>query len=233
MNILIIEDDIYLAQRLKNVFEKKVITNRIKIITSYIDFTYEMPLIHSYDIILTDIILWENEEKTWMNIIECIRDKNINTPIVVMSSFHDMQYIEKAFDLWANDYITKPFRLQELEIRVLKWFKTFCFHTISINKNILQYHELVYNFDTNIFKYNGEKLDLTKKAKFILFVLLLNFERLVTESALKEKIWWDNCITKDRNLRVNILRLKWMLHEYWIDQWIVNARWEWYILQKP
>jgi len=57
MNILIIEDDIYLSQNIKKVFEKKVLSNRIKILDSYLGFINEVAIIESYDLILIDILL--------------------------------------------------------------------------------------------------------------------------------------------------------------------------------
>ena len=57
-------------------------------------------------------------------------------------------------------------------------------------------------------------------------------EVLLKETYLNEKIWWDISSIIDRNLRVNILRLKNMLKPYDLDMRIQNVRWEWYILKK-
>jgi hypothetical protein len=57
MNILIIEDDIFLAEKIADVFKSKIIVNRVRIMHSYKDFLYHTPLISSYDIIITDIKL--------------------------------------------------------------------------------------------------------------------------------------------------------------------------------
>jgi response regulator of citrate/malate metabolism len=57
VNILIIEDDLFLARNIKKIFEKKIITNRIKIISDYKQFARELSVINSYDIILVDIFL--------------------------------------------------------------------------------------------------------------------------------------------------------------------------------
>jgi response regulator of citrate/malate metabolism len=57
VNILIIEDDLLLARNIAKIFEKKVVTNRIKIISNYAQFALELSIINSYDIILVDIFL--------------------------------------------------------------------------------------------------------------------------------------------------------------------------------
>jgi len=57
MNILIIEDEVFLAEKIKQAFSNKVISNRIKMIHSYREFLHELSIIGSYDIVLVDIML--------------------------------------------------------------------------------------------------------------------------------------------------------------------------------
>ena len=57
MNILIVEDDVFLAERIGDVFRSKVISNRVKIVHSYLSFSEQVPILSSYDIILTDLSL--------------------------------------------------------------------------------------------------------------------------------------------------------------------------------
>jgi hypothetical protein len=57
MNLLIIEDDIFLANKIKQIFEKKIISNRVNILTSFDEFTRKIYLINSYDRVLVDILL--------------------------------------------------------------------------------------------------------------------------------------------------------------------------------
>ena len=232
MNILIIEDDIYLAANIKKVFKKRVITNRITILWSYECFIKELPIITSYDIILVDIKLKDLHHQNWIDIIQIIRRKHIKIPIVVISWFNDIQMIEEAFSTWASDYIAKPFRLKELEIRIMKWFQSYCMNIIFTNSQVIKYKKLSYQFDNNDFYYGKIKINLTKKSKFILFQLLIQPEKLITEYILKERLWWDREIIKERNLRVNILRLKQSLEYLWIADRIQNKRGEWYILKK-
>jgi response regulator of citrate/malate metabolism len=57
MNILIIEDDVLLAEKIKNIFQSKVITNRVHLAYSLKDFTHQLAILSSFDIVLTDIKL--------------------------------------------------------------------------------------------------------------------------------------------------------------------------------
>lgn len=232
MNILIIEDDIFLSANIKKIFKKRVITNLITLISSYEGFIKELPVIKSYDIILVDIKLKDLHHQNWLDIIKMLRSKNIVVPIVVMSWFNDISLIDEAFRIWASDYITKPFRLQELDLRIMRWFRAYCVNLILSNSQVLSYKKMQYKFDTNDFYYKDIKIPLTKKSKFILLQLLLQSEKLITETSLREKIWWDRETLKSRNLRVNILRLKKSLSTFWIENRIQNKRGEGYILKK-
>lgn len=231
MNILIIEDDTFLSENIKNVFEKKIITNRIKIISKYNELIREINIIKTYDIILVDILLWNKEKYNWIDLIKEIRKKNKQVPIVIISWLDSIEWIEKWFRSWANDYIIKPFRLKELEIRVFKWFEMYFYKDLSW-KNKINYKWLEYNVTKNEFYYNKKILKLTKSSKYLLSLLLSKPEVTISERDLKEKIWWDICSIIDRNLRTNIVRLKSSLKWYELDWWIENVRWEWYRIKK-
>ena len=233
MNILIIEDDIFLSQKLKEIFEKKIISNRVKIISSYEKFLEELWIIISYDILLIDINLWKKSIKNWIDILKIIRNKNINMPLVIMSSYYELEWLQLAFDSWANDYIIKPFRLKELELRIFKWFKIYLINLkYDITDNFLQYWWLKYSIINNEFFFDKKLIKLTKKSKYLLFIFLWNNEKLLSEQFLIEKIWWDLDMFIKRNIRIDILRLKNQINYLWIDTWINNIRWEGYIFKR-
>lgn len=232
MNILIIEDDEFLWNKIRDVFNKRVISNKITLLSTFEEFIHELAVIQSYDIILIDIKLWFQTSQSWLDIVKIIRKKQLKMPIIVMSWFDDIEYIENAFNLWANDYLTKPFRLKELELRIMRWFKSYCINIICNDTQVLHYHWLSYKFHENAFYYNDELIELSKKSKFILFQFLLRKEHIISESDLCLKLWWDRELLKTRNIRIVILRLKKILEEFNIDDWIKNIRWEWYILKK-
>jgi CheY-like chemotaxis protein len=86
MNILIIEDDILLAEKIKKIFQSKVITNRVYVAYSFEDFTHQLPILSSFDIVLTDIKLSSHHTNMdGYEIIQIIRKKNLKIPVVVIS----------------------------------------------------------------------------------------------------------------------------------------------------
>lgn len=232
MNILIIEDDEFLSSKIQRLFEKKDEVNIVKVISSFEDFVNYYHNINNFEVILVDIYLWKSTNKdTWIEIIKLIRKKNKYVPIIIISWLNDIWWLRLWFDSWANDYICKPFRLAELEIRVFKWIKDLLKSESMWNKDILEYNWLKYYFKNNTFSFDDNEIKLTKINKTLLLLFLTKKGEILSEIYLIEKIWWDRWDTIDRNLRVTISRLKKALKSYWIDLWISNIRWEWYILK--
>ncbi|MDD2871098.1 MAG: response regulator transcription factor [Candidatus Gracilibacteria bacterium] len=233
MNILIIEDDEFLSNKIKGLFLKKDGVNLVKIISNFEDFVNCYHNVNNFDIILVDIYLSNNSKRdTGIEIIKLIRNKNKLVPIIVISGLNDIGWLRLGFDNGANDYICKPFRLAELEIRVLKLMKDY-FKIENLGKDDkLEYNGLIYFFGTNKFTFDGNVIELTKLSKSILLLLLSRKESLISEICIIEKVWGDNYGYVDRNIRVAISRLKKGLSKYGLDSWIHNIRGEGYILKK-
>jgi DNA-binding response OmpR family regulator len=231
MNFLIIEDDIFLSSKLRSLFDKRENTNIVSVINTYFEFLNEISVISIYDVILLDINLWNNN-KSWIDIIEIIRKKTINIPIIIVSWIDDISNIKLAFHLWASDYIIKPFRFEELEIRVLKWFKHSFIKSNNNFNNNFSYNWLIYNIDNNEFIYKWSIIRLSKKNKYLLSIFLSNNEKFLSINYIEDKIFWNLDNFKSRNIRVYIYRLRTSLRLLSIDWWIKNIRWEWYIFKK-
>lgn len=233
MNLLIIEDDEILADRIAKSLNLTGNFNNIKVINSYESFLGEYHIINSYDIILVDILLSKDlsHDNNGIKIVNLIRKKSEIVPIIIISWLRDINWLEDAFWSWVNDYLIKPFRLKELEIRVHRWFKCFLHNNVKIKKE-LNYYGLKKDLYRWEFYFKGKKIKLTKTSKFILTLFLQNPGRLLTDSFLINKIWWDLSSIIDRNPRVNITRLKKSLEPFWLDSRIVNVRGEGYVLEK-
>lgn len=232
MNILIVEDDQFLASKILHEFQKRAPVNVVKHISSYADFLRESNY-RTYDIILLDIYLWEkNKEHNGLTILEHIRKNDTKIPIIIMSNMVQYSYLEKAFELWAHDYLIKPFRIRELQIRIQRWFHGYIFSEFFNYKKTLEYHDLQYIPASNEFLIQGEKIKLSKSNKYILSLFLINRESLLSQSFLIEKIWWYSENTENKNLRIKILRLKNSLKPYCLDSRIQTVHGEGYILEK-
>ncbi len=232
MNILIIEDDLWLGTKISEVFRDTVITNRVTLIHSFKDFIAEYNNINPYDMILTDLNLWNYHSPEWFDIIKKVRQISTAIPIIVISGYDDIDKLRYAFSLWISDYIIKPVRLRELEVRVLNWFHAYYSNKLSHSEKVFSYKNFSYNIDQNNFYYKWEYIPLSKNNKYILSLFFSQPEKILTEEYLCEKLWWDITYSWDRNIRINILRLKQKLAIYWLDACIQNIRSEWYIFSE-
>lgn len=232
MNILIIEDDKLLGKRISDVFYEKVITNRITLVHSFHEFMNEYLSIWLYDIVLTDLNLWNYWEPEWFQIIKKIREYNIAIPIVVISGYDDIEKLRYAFSLGISDYIIKPVRLRELEVRVMNWFHSYYSTRLIYIWKVFSYKGMTYNIDQNKFYYEENLIPLSKNEKYILSLFFSHPEKILSENYLCEKIWGDIICLEKRNIRVSIMRLKKKLAIHGLDRWIQNIHSEWYIFSE-
>jgi len=227
MNILIIEDDLTLAYNLKKTFQKHNFANLIKVLNNLEEFLHNS-CVKYFDIVLVDICLWKNNTDG-LEILQHIRKNNLDIPVIVITSIHDYECIEDTFRRGAHDYIIKPFRSRELQIRIKRWFRNYIFFEYYSIKNDIKYSDLRYNLDSCEFSLGEKKISMSKSSKYILLILLTHKEKLVSKDYLSGKIWWE--CKNSQNLRIKILRLKQDLNTVQIGGWIQTIRWEWYILQ--
>lgn len=233
MNIFIIEDDVYLASQIKETFLKYGFANRVEHIASYGDFLQKWSYIASFDIILLDINLWISEdEKDGFDILSYIRKKNKNVPIIMISSHSEYSFLEEAFAKWAHDYIVKPFRTRELQIRIERWFRNYVLSEYFTTSKILEYHNLVYDISAYEFYMEKKPIPLSKWNKYLFSLFFIYREKLLDHDVLVEKIWWYDDGTSEKNLRIKIMRLKEQLKPLGIDHWIQTARGEGYMFKK-
>ena len=232
MNILIIEDDKLLGKRISDVFYEKVITNRITLIYSFEELMSEYTSIWLYDIVLTDLNLWNYGEPEWFQVIKKIREYNKVIPIVVISGYDDIEKLRYAFSLGISDYIIKPVRLKELEVRVMNWFHSYYSTKLAYTGKVFSYGAMTYNIDQNKFYYSDNYIPLSKNEKYILSLFFSHPEKILSENYLCEKIWGDVVCIEKRNIRVSIMRLKKKLAIYHLDTWIKNIHSEWYLFQE-
>lgn len=227
MNILIIEDESVIASSIKNLLQKIPFVNVIDIAHSF-EEGFQKTNSDIFDIVLVDIFLG-HDQYNGFELCQIIRKKNEEIPLIIITGYHSIRYIEKAFSIGVNDYITKPFNRKEVELRIKRWLMLS--HKIN-TKTEITYHDLVFKPQDNFFYFKNKPFVLSKKNKILLLIFLQKPEKVLSTVYLKEKFWGDylNC-EKGRNIRSNIQLLKMKL-PLSCKNWIKNVRGEGYILKK-
>jgi len=63
----------------------------------------------------------------------------------MISSYSDILYLQKSFMLGAHDYLVKPFRIRELQVRIERWFRMYIFSEYYSVKKTLEYQHISYD----------------------------------------------------------------------------------------
>lgn len=227
MNVLIIDDEVPVAKFIQKILNDVMPIHIIDMAHSF-EEGYEKASSGIFDIILVDIDL-QSGDLTGIDLCQAIRKSDPQIPLVMVTGFHDIAHLEKAFSTGVSDYITKPFKPKELQLRVKRWFQMS--QKIEARQKI-SYKELSYDSDSNEVFFHDEKLLLTRKQKVLLLLFLEHPEQVLSAPYITEKFWGDytHC-GKSRNLRSNIQILREALQGY-CDSWIQTVRGEGYMLQK-
>ena len=155
------------------------------------------------DLILLDLML------PGLNGIEVCRRIRLvhSTPIIMITARDSVLDKISGLDSGADDYITKPFQIEELLARMRAIFRRF---EDPMNQHTLVYKDLEINMEARMVKRENEELELTKKEFDLLYLLLKNKNKVLTREFLLEKIWgFDTMIeTNIVDVYISYLRAK-------------------------
>ena len=145
---------------------------------------------YNYDIIILDLTL---PDGNGLDLISLIKERNSKAGLLIVSARNSLDDKVKGLDLGADDYITKPFHLAELNSRIRSLARRRFFE----GKNELTFNEITINTDFLEVAVNGELLDLTRKEYDILLYFMVNRNRVITRESIAEHIWGDNSTFAD------------------------------------
>ena len=155
-----------------------------------------------FDLILLDIMLPS------MNGIEVLRRfrETSETPVIMLTAKDDTMDKVTGLDMGADDYVTKPFEIEELLARIRVALKKKKSEVIS-NK-ILKINDLKLDLDKYIVTFKNEIIELTKREFDLLHYLLENKGRVLSREKIVEKVWGYDYIGETRTVDVHISNLR-------------------------
>jgi len=135
-----------------------------------------------------------------ISLLELLRINHKDTPVIIISSNHDFEKIQKSYDLGCDDYIKKPFFILELVQKV----KKFC----KLQKKFLEFSsDYKYDFINHILYKENKEIELTKKEILFLELFSKNLHHVATYEELEEYVW-EGENTNLVNIRAMIKRLR-------------------------
>lgn len=196
--IFLVEDDKVIAEEIERYL--KIWNYEIKRVKDFQNVFNEFKNFHP-DLVLMDVTLPFFNGYHWCKVI---RD-NSKVPILFISAADENLNLIMAMDLGADDYLTKPFDLEVLQIkmrallrRTYEYFET---------KNIY-YEDIILKCDNMIVSREDSEVELTKNEFKILEILLEKPGKIISRDEIINKIWQTDSYIDDNTLTVNIMRLR-------------------------
>jgi DNA-binding response OmpR family regulator len=198
--ILIIEDDIEICNLLKEFLEEN--GYGIKISNSGIDGMRELKTA-TYNLVILDLML---PFKSGDEILRELRNFS-NIPVIILSAKDMVQTKVDLLRLGADDYVTKPFDLNEVLARIETNLRR-CNSSIDVKNETLTYKDITLNEEEKKVIVNGNTLVLTSKEYGILFLLLSYPQKVFSKANLFESIWNEEYFSEDNTLNVHISNIR-------------------------
>ncbi|NOU92391.1 response regulator [Paenibacillus sp. LMG 31456] len=144
----------------------------------------ELAIAEEWNIILLDVMLPE------LNGFEvCRRIRNVKkTPIIMLTARDSVMDRVSGLDSGADDYISKPFAIEELLARIRAMLRRFDNSEVTESSN-LHFRDLSINNESRIVKRGSDIIDLTKREYDLLLVFMENVNRVLTREILLDKVW--------------------------------------------
>ena len=182
MKLLLIEDEKALAENILTYLSKSEIQTDW---ASNFEEAEDKVLSNSYDLFLLDLMLPDGDG---LNILETLKSQNSDTGVLIISAKNALDDRIKGLDLGADDYLTKPFHLSELNARLKAIYRRRKFNG---QKNI-EFEEIKIDPEQHEVKIHDQVLELTIKEYELLLFFISNKNRVLTKQSIAEYLWGDN-----------------------------------------
>lgn len=198
MRILVVEDNKRLSDSLRRTLED----DGYAIDTAYDGLDgEEMALMGNYDVIILDIML---PEKDGLAVCRDIRNKRINTPVLMLTARDALDDRVSGLDSGADDYLVKPFEVDELRARIRALLR----RESSSKSGLLQAGDLTLDPATHVVERAGKAIDLTAKEYSLLEYFMRHPNHLISREMAESHLWSYDHVVASNVVDVYIRRLR-------------------------
>lgn len=198
--ILIIEDDLEICNLLKEFLLES--GYEIKISNTGID-GMRMLKTSAFDLVILDLML---PFKSGDEILRELRSFS-NIPVIILSANGMVHTKVELLRLGADDYVAKPFDLNEILARIESNLRR-CSVDTKVKTSVLTYKDITLNEEEKKVIVNGNKLVLTSKEYGILLLMLSHPQKVFSKANLFESIWNEEYFSEDNTLNVHISNIR-------------------------
>lgn len=202
MKILIAEDEESLQHSIRTFLEKD--GNVCETACDFQETNYKVSL-YDYDIILLDLNLIDGNG---LDVLKRLKKEKNNAAVIIISANNSLEDKLNGLDLGADDYLTKPFHLAELNSRIKAVLRRGKFG----GDDFITFYNISVNTRSKTAQVDGKKLDLTRKEYDLLIFLITNEGRVISKEMIAEHLWGDHSDMLDNfdfiYVHINNLRKK-------------------------
>lgn len=203
MKILVVEDNLELNNTLTEILELNGY-----LIDSVYDGEQALEYInlYEYDLIILDIMLPKIDG---YRVCQIIREKGNKTPVLMLTAKDTLQDKVKGLDIGADDYLVKPFEIEELLARIRALIR----RASTEKTDVVNLGDIKVNLEKREVYKNGKSLIITPKLFCILEQLIRNKGKVVTYESLMNKCWDVTDYPSRETVRANIKLLRKILQD--------------------
>ena len=202
MKILIAEDEIELQKSIATYLGKE--GNICETASDYNEAIYKVDL-YRYDLVLLDINLITG---SGLDILKVLKEQKRECGVIIISANNSLDDKLDGLDLGADDYITKPFHLAELNSRIKAVLRRGKYG----GDDTIKFNEIQVNTKSRTAYINSNSLTLTRKEYDLLIFFMTNKDRILSKEIIAEHLWGDNSDLADNfdfiYVHINNLRKK-------------------------
>lgn len=220
MKILLVEDDAALGHAMSTSLNKA----GYSVNWAHDGFEADVALHdYVYDAVILDLGLPRIDG---FEVLKRMRARKVTAPVIILTARDDLDDRVRGLDLGADDYLTKPFKLPELEARLRAQIR----RNNSILGSTIEYGPLVLNISDKMLIVNGETMPLSPREFSVLEMLLSRVGRVVSKEAIIDALSkWDEGVGNNA-IEVYIHRIRKKLEPLGIN--VLTIRGLGYLLQK-
>ncbi len=223
MRILLIEDNHRLSESLRLTLQD----DGYVVDTAYDGIEgEELATMTAYDIIILDILL---PGKDGLEVCRTLRNKRNKTPILMLTARDALQDRVTGLDSGADDYLVKPFEVDELRARIRALLR----RESDDKSALLTLDDLSLDPATHAVERAGQTIELTAKEFALLEYLMRNTNRLVTREMAEEHLWNYDHVVASNVIDVYIRRLRRKIDDGYEPRLLETVRGVGYRIRKP
>lgn len=210
--IMIIEDEEKIANIIKKSLEKWGFETYI--VKDFNDIFQEFLHINP-QLVLMDVNLPAYDGFYWCSKIRSMS----KVPVIFLSSRSTNMDIVMAVNMGGDDYITKPFSIEVLNAKINAILRRTYSYRDS-NMDVLDCKGAMLSLKDNILYYQDKTIELTRNEFKILYILMKEYETIVSREDIMQELWQDENFIDDNTLTVNINRLRKKLNKIGLNDFI-------------